>query len=265
MGFNNIAKEYKSISITQKQAAKRLISLVDDSNFTNILDIGCASGVNIEDLSIKFAKQSKYTGIDPSANMIEMAKNKYSKNYDFICTNLEDFNSKEVYDLIFCNSVFYYFKDKTIFFDKCNQLLAQNGAIAIQAQARLCKLFEQAIDYTKSNPLTKKQMQSFKFPANLISEKEFLKILYKQQYFSVEKFYYYTDLNKVNVDTAMKIFKSGPAVPCLSDSAFKSKPTQEFKKLFLDSVESYLAQNTDSDGLVSLDSPRIYIVLKRQY
>ncbi|MED7818454.1 MULTISPECIES: class I SAM-dependent methyltransferase [unclassified Francisella] len=263
MNFNSVAKDYKNISITQHTASKRLLALVGDNKYSSILDIGCASGVNVEALVKKLKKGGKYFGMDPSQEMIKLSQNKYGSNCKFICSTLEDFSSDEKYEFIFCNSVFYYLKDKQVFFDKCNNILDQDGIIAIQAQTRLCSLFTEAIEYVKTCKLTEKQMKSFKLPANLISEKEFLKILSEQKYFSVKIFNYHIDYNTVDIEKAMNIFKSGPAIPCLSDQAYSTKPSEEFKKLFLEEISNYLTSKSEN-GKVTLDSPRVYIILTRE-
>ncbi|MED7789091.1 methyltransferase domain-containing protein [Francisella sp. 19X1-34] len=264
MNFNKVAKDYKNISITQNDASKRLLDLIGvDHKYKSVLDVGCASGVNTDVLLSMMSDKGRYLGIDPSKKMIELAQDKYSANSEFICSTFENFNAKDKFDFIFCNSVFYFFKNKQIFFEKCNDLLSHNGYIAIQAQTRLCGLFSEAIDNTKLCESTKEQMKGFDFPANLVSEKEFLKILYEQKYFSVKVFNYHIDYHTVTIDKAMDIFRSGPAIPCLSEKAYKTIPTEEFKKSFLSEIRKYL-ENKSDNGVVTLDSPRVYIVLARE-
>lgn len=185
MNFNNVAKDYEKFSITQNDASKRLLNLIGDNKYNNILDVGCASGVNTNMLLNYLQDDGKYYGIDPSKEMIELAKEKHKDIYNFICSTYENFETLNKYDLIFCNSVFYFFKNKQVFFDQSNNILSSDGTIAIQAQTRLCKLFYEAIENVKSCDSLKHQMEDFVFPANLISEKEFLNILSQQNYFSV--------------------------------------------------------------------------------
>lgn len=262
MNFNSVADRYSKISITQKSAAKRLLEYISEDNYYNILDVGSASGVNTKQLMTLLKEGGVYIGIDPSQKMIEKAFSEKIKNSQFICSYFENFNSSNKFNLIFCNSVFYYFKDTSAFFKKSNHLLSHNGVVAIQSQTQLCDLFDKALAFAMTFEKTIQEMKNFILPANLLSENDFLNIVDEQPYFKITKYKCCVDYHKVNTKTAMDIFMSGPAIPCLAALAKHIELRPSFKDDFLNTINMYI-ENQSEHGIVSLNSPRIYILLSR--
>lgn len=262
MDFNSVAGKYEKISITQKTASQQLLDYMDCDKYNNILDIGCASGVNTERLLNILDEKGVYVGVDPSQKMIDQAISKKIPNSKFICSSFEKATIADTYELIFCNSVFYYISDTTIFFKKCKDLLSKNGIISIQAQTRMCSIFEDALEFAKNHKKTKEVMKYFNFPANLYSEHEYLEMLDKQPYFKVNKYKCCVDYHNVSIKKAIDIFESGPAIPCLSELAYSIPIKQSFKKDLLDVIKKYIKEKAQN-GMVSLNSPRIYIILSK--
>lgn len=102
------------------------------SNKNNILDIGCAKGEFIYYLN-KILKNSKFTGIDYSQNLINEANkslNNFS-NFTFINASGEDFNLEESFDVITLLGVLSYFDDLNSIFKNMHKHLKDNGKIFI--------------------------------------------------------------------------------------------------------------------------------------
>ena len=97
----------------------------------NLLEIGCGTGGHAHQL----AKYNyNITSIDPSKEMIKIAKSKpKKKNVNFYCTKFENFKNKNKFDV--CVALFHvinYFsseKKLKIFFQKCSSFLKKDGIL----------------------------------------------------------------------------------------------------------------------------------------
>ena len=78
--FNSWAKTYDSFFNHWyfSHTNKKIVSLLEINPKSSILDVGCGTGILIENLIDK--KYSKIYGIDISQEMVKMAKRKFSKN-----------------------------------------------------------------------------------------------------------------------------------------------------------------------------------------
>lgn len=75
-----------------------------------VLDVGCGSGI----LAFRLSKYTgNIVGIDPSKKSIEIAKREYEKigNLEFLCTSVEDYRSKELFDVVISNMTIQAIKD----------------------------------------------------------------------------------------------------------------------------------------------------------
>ena len=98
--YNKIANQYDSL-FTDKYSLKEnefVISiLISNGNLRgNILDIGCGTGLLIDCANIN---SNEYTGIDPSENMLNIAKLKH-KEYNFVCEKMENTEIKKYNSLV---------------------------------------------------------------------------------------------------------------------------------------------------------------------
>jgi trans-aconitate methyltransferase len=261
MHFDKVDQIYEKISITQGSAAEKLIAQLPKRIYRNILDIGCASGVNTGALLNLLEEGGRYLGIDISPKMIEQAEIKHpGLNYSAI--DFELFNTKNQYDLLFCNSVFYYFKSPKEVLNKAAKLLEPGGTFAIQSQMSLCPEFSVAHEYVCANPLTKSQMKTFTFPANLIGSREYMSLLSQQDQFDLQSMICITDEHELSIDKALDVFKSGPAIPFLSDQAYSHPKPPGFDQHFLSVIRESLSKQS-VNGEIQLHSPRIYIILTK--
>lgn len=116
----------KSVSEMLKIVNEYIGSL--DHNF-KFLDLGCGNGWvvkmfsnnNLCDLSV---------GVDGSENMIKKAKLKDSKGI-YYQSNIEEWNFKKKFDIIFSMETFYYFNNINNVLNNINSKLLTNGGLLI--------------------------------------------------------------------------------------------------------------------------------------
>ncbi len=109
------AKTYNKYSFLQKSYSRVILNKVNFSGNESVLDVGCGDGVITSSL-LKFVPNGKVIGIDPSQQMIELAKkiNQNASSLSFFCTSAEHLKFEEKFDIIFSFSCFHWIKDKLI-------------------------------------------------------------------------------------------------------------------------------------------------------
>ena len=107
------AKIYNKYSFLQKSYSRMLLNKISFSGNERVLDVGCGDGVITSGL-LKFVPNGKVVGVDPSRQMIELAKkiNQKTSKLSFFCTSAEHLKFKEKFDIIFSFSCFHWIKDK---------------------------------------------------------------------------------------------------------------------------------------------------------
>ncbi|MCF6777305.1 class I SAM-dependent methyltransferase [Thiotrichales bacterium 19X7-9] len=269
LGFQSIAREYSRYAISQYSAASLLVNFikinVPASKIFNILDVGCASGVNFDILMKSFNNLSIIHGLDISESMIEIAKLRYLKfkKIKLICGDIELFNSKVGYDLLFCNSMIYYVKNYNNFFNQCYSNLNPSGTLAIQYQTEICPQFINCFDYLKDYPKLVPYFESYSLPVNQPSYHQFEKIILNYGGFKINAVKQYSDIRYTAVEDAYNMFQSSAMIPFLDPVGYKLKKYDEFDYDFKLFVKNSLQKQSDSRGCLTMESPRLYVLLER--
>tara|TARA_Y100000590_G_scaffold452346_1_gene595354 strand:- start:338 stop:961 length:624 start_codon:yes stop_codon:yes gene_type:complete len=130
-----------------------------EKNF-RFLDIGCGNGWVVRKMSEKNSCV-KAIGIDKSSMMIKNAKSKKSsKKESFFVTDLENWKTKEKFDVIFSMESLYYSVPMESALKKVYTLLKKNG------------IFYCGTDFYSDNRLTTRWVKDMNIPMDLRSEKE---------------------------------------------------------------------------------------------
>lgn len=124
-----------SLSPTRRDIIKEIKKLIKPEEFYNILDMGCGTGQLIREMQKEFKGFNvKYTGVDISSKMIEMAKSK-DDNSNYINCSVDDFSvENRSFDIVVCSHSFPYYPDKERAFGKFYSLLKDQGHLFL-AQA----------------------------------------------------------------------------------------------------------------------------------
>ena len=124
------------------------------------LDIGCGNGWVVRKMSEK-PSCIKAIGIDKSKLMIKNAKSKTSSEKEsYFTTELESWNTKEKFDIIFSMESLYYSVPMEPALKKVFKLLKKGG------------IFYCGTDFYSDNTLTTRWVKDMNIPMDLRSEKE---------------------------------------------------------------------------------------------
>ena len=133
------------------------------ANF-RFLDIGCGNGWVVRKMS-QHDSCIKAIGIDKSNMMIKNAKSKISSNREsYFVTDLEKWNTKEKFDIIFSMESLYYSVPMEPALEKVFKLLKKDG------------IFYCGTDFYSDNTLTIRWTKDMNIPMDLRSEKEWKKM-----------------------------------------------------------------------------------------
>ena len=139
------------------------LSLKENFSF---LDIGCGNGWVVRKMSQKLSCVNAI-GIDKSKLMIKNAKSKISSEKEsYFVTELESWNTKEKFDVIFSMESLYYSVPMEPALKKVFKLLKKGGT------------FYCGTDFYSDNILTTRWLKDMNVPMDLRSEKEW-KLMFK--------------------------------------------------------------------------------------
>ncbi len=126
--FKNSIEFYDDNAIIQEKMAKKLVSLINRTNFKNILEIGSYSGILTKKIVEKFDFES-YLALD-IVDSFEKIKS-LSPKIKFQKEDVENFKTKEKFDLIIANASLQWCNDFSKTIEKLKSYLAQDGILAL--------------------------------------------------------------------------------------------------------------------------------------
>lgn len=131
-----------SLSPTRRDIIKEIKQLVKPNTPYSILDMGCGIGQLIRDMKGEFKNFNiKYTGVDFSPKMIEIARDNDSGPAYCNCS-VDDFSAPEgSFDIIVCSHSFPYYPNKSAAIDKFHSLLKKDGYLLL-AQASVNSIYD---------------------------------------------------------------------------------------------------------------------------
>lgn len=124
--FKKNLKTYDDNCFIQNRMAEKLVKMIS-SPHSNILELGCGSGILTRKLTEKFTFNT-YTAID----IVEECKEyiyKISPEIVFYQSDIEEFEFKKKYDLIISNAAFQWIEDLESFIQKLQNALAPGGSL----------------------------------------------------------------------------------------------------------------------------------------
>jgi len=113
--FDNQAPVYdeKDVIIYSKYgkiSCKNIFNYLKDYKYNNLLDIGCGTGYLIDMLSKE--KKAKYTGLDLSPKMLEVARNKNIDNANFVEGRSDELPFEDnTFDVVTCSQSFHHYPE----------------------------------------------------------------------------------------------------------------------------------------------------------
>ena len=263
--FTEISSKYEKDSVVQKSASDVLFDLLDIQPTDNVLDVGCGTG-HISKL-IKEKTKGKVIGVDPSAGMIQKAKENYSDQYlSFHNRSAEQLDYQDEFEIIFCNSAFQWFADTEKAVKACHNALKHNGKMAIQAPAtdNYCPNFVQAIEEIKRHKSTTDTFASFTSPWLFLNTAAEYSELFEDAGFEVAK----SSIDKVvtshSAEEAYKIFESGASAGYLNQNYYNIQMTKEYIEAFRNIIRKSFKDQAKETGQVDLIFYRIYLLAVKE-
>ena len=129
------AREYEKHSQGQQKWARELIEKISLKGTENVLDLGCGDGKVTADIS-KIVSEGSIIGVDNSAEMIKLAKDRHSEaiypNLSFQEMDAVNLNFNDHFDLIFSNAVLHWVKDHKAVIKGMFKSLKQDGRVILQ-------------------------------------------------------------------------------------------------------------------------------------
>ena len=108
--------------------------------FEDLLDVGCGTGPMIELLASEFPNR-RYTGLDLTPRIIEVASAKGIENASFVVGDAEDLPfDDESFDTVICANSFHHYPNPQAFFNEVARVLRPGGELVLR-------------DYTTAAPI----------------------------------------------------------------------------------------------------------------
>ncbi len=117
-----------------------ILEELKQDDFEDLLDVGCGTGPMVEMLASEFADR-RYTGLDLTPRMIEIANAKGIENACFVIGDAENLPFEdESFDAVICANSFHHYPNPQAFFNGVARVLRPGGKLVLR-------------DYTSAPPI----------------------------------------------------------------------------------------------------------------
>ena len=138
------AQEYSENSPLQKEDGLRLIRQLCPQEGMKILDLGCGTGYLSKVLAERVGLRGKVVAVDPDKERLQIAKETYGGVGIIVFQDgSTDGFPEDQYDIVFCNHVMTWVKDKETAFKNIYKNLKPGGTFGMQVGVKQIKLFPQ--------------------------------------------------------------------------------------------------------------------------
>lgn len=129
--YNDQWVQKYSLRPTRREVKKLILPLLEKDPDLKILDVGCGTGQLVGEIS-EFHRSVDYLGIDVTPGMIEIARrNNTGDRIRFQNISVDDFTTKERFDIILCTHAFPYFPNKSAAMQKMSSLCKKGGRVIV--------------------------------------------------------------------------------------------------------------------------------------
>jgi ubiquinone/menaquinone biosynthesis C-methylase UbiE len=103
-----------------------------EAGFGDLLDVGCGTGPMVELLASEFSGR-RYTGLDLTPKMIEVANAKGIEGARFVVGDAEDLPFEDAcFDAVICANSFHHYPNPQAFFDGVARVLRPDGRLVLR-------------------------------------------------------------------------------------------------------------------------------------
>jgi len=256
---------YNKNALNQAKASEILISLLKLKGNESILDIGCGTGSSAKEMSEQTT--GMVLGIDSSKGMIEQA-NLFSSTDDnlrFKLSPVESMGYKDQFDIVFCNSVFHWFKNPKLVLKKVLDSLHDGGILALQVPLKnWCPVLTLAIGKTCASEKIFPFYKSYKSPwFHLNNSQEYSQLLldggFTKTIFAEDSFVTNEDCNNEKI---FNMFMTGPSGAYLNPENYHVDLPHSFNDLFFDEMKKQI-RDINPSNRIDVIYHRGFIVSKK--
>ena len=133
MSTSSQAASYDLESSVQREFGLATIDGLDIQKGSTILDLGCGTGGLTNVLAEKVGAEGKVVAIDPDGDRLKIAREKNSAS-NIVYVQADDksipVSTAREYDLVFCNAVIHWIRDKSGLFRRVYKILRPGGRFA---------------------------------------------------------------------------------------------------------------------------------------
>ena len=109
-----------------------ILAEIEKEPFSDLLDAGCGTAPMLSLLATRFPN-ARFTGIDLTPKMIEVAKAKNLPNTTLVCGDCEHLPfDAEAFDVIICSQSFHHYPNPQAFLESVHRCLRKNGRLILR-------------------------------------------------------------------------------------------------------------------------------------
>jgi ubiquinone/menaquinone biosynthesis C-methylase UbiE len=215
--FTKISDYYRHNAELQKSAGERLFGLAAIGKRDDVLDPGCGPGHLTS--AIRQLTEGCVMGIDPSRGMIDMAQTSYpDESIAFRIADAESLVMTEVFDVIFCNSTFQWFREPETAVSNCYRALRSGGRMVVQAPAKTnyCPNFIHAAESLLHDESTRDTFLHFRSPRMFFDTADEYAAVFERAGFSLTSSEISGVLMRCPPGKVLEMFETGAAAAYLN-------------------------------------------------
>ena len=134
--FTKAADSYESDHAGVYNICKKdypdILEEIEKEPFTDLLDAGCGTAPMLSLLTARFPN-ARFTGIDITPKMIEVANAKHLPNTTFFCGDCENLPfDADSFDVIICSQSFHHYPNPDDFLKSVQRCLRKNGRLILR-------------------------------------------------------------------------------------------------------------------------------------
>lgn len=134
-GFTETASDYEGAVRFNIEGAQRLVLSIPPGTYTDVLDVGCGTGVATQAVIDRF-RPARVTGVDPAEGMLTQFRNKLGDIADVDITlhqaGVEDMPVPDAsIDLIVCSMAYHWFQHRWVAAEQMARVMKPGAVVAI--------------------------------------------------------------------------------------------------------------------------------------
>lgn len=233
------AGKYDAAHAPQIDVGRELIAMARVKKNDNVLDIGCGTGSLTLDIA-RISCNGRIVGIDPSAEMLESAKEKTlsSGNVSLINLSAQEMDFRDEFDLVFSNSALQWVKEQEAVIALAYRALKNGGRISVQLPAKdFCWGLTDNIHSASASVGLQSEFSLRESPWRFPLKEEFAGFLKDAGFSGINTFYKDYSLVFESINDVLEWGESAALRPYLA--LLDAKKQERFKYAFAMGFENY--------------------------